>query len=162
MSKGPGWWWLFFWRIGLVSWIWPPTSVVRKTTPFSFFFLFLSLIFHFSSPLDQAAVLYINFVNATANHGCQFYGDLIEDIKKLSPSVTVFTSTAPGIGIAFIQAEPYGRYQQYDTSGLALTLLNLTDWPVVEALLARNPDLTVSLTPCEPPLSSVFFLFLPH
>ena len=76
----------------------------------------------------------------------------------MAPLVTVITSNrhSPDIGDL---SEPYGSLDSYQNSGLALTLINIPAWTVVEQIIASTPNVTASITPCKRPVW--FSVFLP-
>ena len=113
----------------------------------------------FVSPVS-GAILYVNFVNGTETNGCHFYSHLIAAITQMGPLVTVITSNRHSTDIGDL-SEPYGSLDSYQNSGLALTLINIPAWTVVEQIIASTPNVTASITPCKRPLWFLVFLLHP-
>ena len=88
-------------------------------------------------------------MNGTNNNGCVYYQAVIADIETLGPLVSIFTSAAPGVDTGTIWDENFGDLSSYQHSGLALTLLNLTAWPIFEGILKTTANPTASATPCN-------------
>jgi len=117
-------------------------------------------LFSHSSLTFAGAILYVNFVNGTKNNGCYYYDQIIAAITQMAPLVTVITSNRHSTDIGDL-SEPYGSLDSYQNSGLALTLINIPAWTVVEQIIASTPNVTASITPCKRPLWFLVFLLHP-
>jgi hypothetical protein len=93
--------------------------------------------------------MYLNFVDGQANNSCYYYDQLIADIRSMAPLLTIIGSPSTGPDFGHIWSEPYGYLTGYEDLGLAMTLLNVSQWTALEEVLAIQPNVTVSITPCK-------------